>query len=490
MEVASPESVQKPLAVTGNLLDEASPIKTGKSIGSSGSAAANSKTAKGHKHGLSDQQSNHHALAFHQRTNSFFASDPAGTITSAESATVESDILFTDQEDHVEDLSLSRVSSTEISKNSNNTEDTVSWLRMPFMSFYRSWNKSFLGGSQKLDTLSDYDPVYISSFRESELQSGARLLLPVGVNDIVVPVYDDEPTSIISYVLLSDDYLNQLSDEPERQRDAADSLYPTPMLSFDSLNIQGHSFDETVLESSRSVGPGDEAFLSFSTSRSSLDPLSYTKALHARVSFGVDGPLGQVASRHQKGGKDFKMDFLVMENSFFGRNLSRLYDLKGSSRSRYNPDTSGSNKVLLDQNLIEAMPTSPIFVGNKAKRVLERAVWNDTAFLASVDVMDYSLLVGVDEEKNELVLGIIDFMRQYTWDKHLETWVKASGILGGPKNASPTVISPKQYKRRFRKAMTTYFLMVPDQWSPPAVAPSKSQTDLSEEKPLTNHDPC
>lgn len=86
-------------------------------------------------------------------------------------------------------------------------------------------------------------------------------------------------------------------------------------------------------------------------------------------------------------------------------------------------------------------------------------------FLQSVDVMDYSLLVGVDDERKELVLGIIDFMRQYTWDKHLETWVKASGILGGPKNAAPTIISPMQYKKRFRKAMTTYFLTVPDQWS-------------------------
>ncbi|KAJ4867626.1 core protein [Raphanus sativus] len=80
----------------------------------------------------------------------------------------------------------------------------------------------------------------------------------------------------------------------------------------------------------------------------------------------------------------------------------------------------------------------------------------------TVDVMDYSLLVGFDEDRKELVLGIIDFMRQYTWDKHLETWVKASGILGGPKNASPTIVSPKQYKRRFRKAMTTYFLTVPE----------------------------
>lgn len=90
----------------------------------------------------------------------------------------------------------------------------------------------------------------------------------------------------------------------------------------------------------------------------------------------------KVTSKHLKGGKESKMDVLVMENLLFRRTVTRLYDLKGSARSRYNPDSSGKNKVLLDQNLIEAMPTSPIFVGNKAKRLLERAVWNDTGFLA------------------------------------------------------------------------------------------------------------
>lgn len=90
----------------------------------------------------------------------------------------------------------------------------------------------------------------------------------------------------------------------------------------------------------------------------------------------------KVASKHLKGGRESKMDVLVMENLLFQRSVTRLYDLKGSSRSRYNPDSTGTNKVLLDQNLIEAMPTSPIFVGNKAKRLLERAVWNDTSFLA------------------------------------------------------------------------------------------------------------
>jgi 1-phosphatidylinositol-3-phosphate 5-kinase len=73
--------------------------------------------------------------------------------------------------------------------------------------------------------------------------------------------------------------------------------------------------------------------------------------------------------------------------------------------------------------------------------------------------MDYSLLVGVDKQKHEL-----DYLRQYTWDKQLETWVKTSLVV--PKNVSPTVISPKEYKKRFRKFMSKYFLTVPDTWSP------------------------
>ncbi|XP_061340852.1 1-phosphatidylinositol-3-phosphate 5-kinase FAB1B isoform X2 [Gastrolobium bilobum] len=467
------------------------------------------------------------------------------------------------------------------SKGHDNMEDSLSWLGMPFLNFYRQFNKNFFASTQKLDTLVDYNPIFVSSFRKLELQGGARLLLPIGVNDTVIPVYDDEPSSIIAYALMSSDYHSQLTDEGERPKEGMDlaSSYFSESGTFQSFT----STDESAFDSLKSFGSTEDMILSLSGSRnaSMLDPMSYTKAMHARVSFGEDGPLGkvkysvtcyyakrfealrrvccpseldyvrslsrckkwraqggksnvffaktlddrfiikqvtktelesfikfgpeyfkylsesigsgsptclakilgiyQVTSKHLKGGKESRIDVLVMENLLFRRTVTRLYDLKGSSRSRYNPDSSGKNKVLLDQNLIEAMPTSPIFVGNKAKRLLERAVWNDTGFLAVIDVMDYSLLVGVDEEKHELVLGIIDFMRQYTWDKHLETWVKASGILGGPKNTSPTVISPKQYKKRFRKAMTTYFLMLPDQWSPPSIIPSHSQSDFGED---------
>jgi len=80
-----------------------------------------------------------------------------------------------------------------------------------------------------------------------------------------------------------------------------------------------------------------------------------------------------------KAGKEVRMDLMVMENIFFERKISRVYDLKCSLRSRY---TAGDSKVLLDSNLIEALHTKPIFLGSKAKRRLERAVWNDTSFLA------------------------------------------------------------------------------------------------------------
>ncbi|XP_015972438.1 1-phosphatidylinositol-3-phosphate 5-kinase FAB1B [Arachis duranensis] len=453
------------------------------------------------------------------------------------------------------------------------------WPGMPFANPFSSINKTSVFNSQKLV---DYNPVHILSFRELERQNGARLLLHAGINDAIVAVYDDEPTSIISYVLMSIDYHVQMS-ESDKAKDSADSSVSLPLFDTTSL-LSLSSFDESIASSYRSFGSSDESMLSTAGSQSLLvgDPLLYTKDLHARVSFSDDsnslakvkytvtcyfakrfealrrtccpsetdfvrslsrckkwGAQGgksnvffaktlddrfiikqvtktelesfikfapayfkylsesistgsptclakilgiyQVTSKHLKGGKETKMDVLVMENLLYRRNIRRLYDLKGSSRSRYNPDTTGSNKVLLDQNLIESMPTSPIFVGNKAKRLLERAVWNDTAFLASIYVMDYSLLVGVDEDKHELVLGIIDFMRQYTWDKHLETWVKTSGILGGPKNTSPTVISPQQYKKRFRKAMSAYFLMVPDQWSPPDLHPGGSQSEFCDE---------
>ncbi|KAI3784276.1 hypothetical protein L1987_43372 [Smallanthus sonchifolius] len=156
-----------------------------------------------------------------------------------------------------------------------------------------------------------------------------------------------------------------------------------------------------------------------------------------------------------------KHDLMVMENITYCRKVTRQYDLKGALYARYNAAADGGGDVLLDQNFVNDMNVSPLYVNTKAKRNLQRAVWNDTAFLYSINVMDYSLLVGVDVERKELVCGIIDYVRQYTWDKQLENWVKSFVV---PKNQLPTIISPKEYKKRFRKFIDTHLFAVPDDW--------------------------
>lgn len=76
--------------------------------------------------------------------------------------------------------------------------------------------------------------------------------------------------------------------------------------------------------------------------------------------------------------------------------------------------------------------------------------------------MDYSLLVGIHQESQELVVGIVDFIGPYNWYKKLEGKGKSTikETLGGD-SESVTVISPDRYSARFRNAIDQYFLMVP-----------------------------
>ncbi|KAL0116123.1 hypothetical protein PUN28_011173 [Cardiocondyla obscurior] len=158
---------------------------------------------------------------------------------------------------------------------------------------------------------------------------------------------------------------------------------------------------------------------------------------------------------------------LIMENLFYNRNITDKFDLKGSVRNRLvNPDDTchEGELVLLDENLLNMSCDSPLYIRSHSKAVLNRAIEQDTKFLADNSVMDYSLLVGLEPSSDELVLGIIDYIRTFTWDKKLETMVKKSGILGG-QGKLPTIISPQEYRARFIAAMHRYFLPVPDRWS-------------------------
>lgn len=50
----------------------------------------------------------------------------------------------------------------------------------------------------------------------------------------------------------------------------------------------------------------------------------------------------------------------------------------------------------------------------------------DTSFLCTLNMMDYSLLCGIDADSGELVVGIIDYIRMYTFDKSMETFGKTA----------------------------------------------------------------
>ncbi|QDZ23907.1 phosphatidylinositol phosphate kinase [Chloropicon primus] len=410
--------------------------------------------------------------------------------------------------------------------------------------------------SQSLQSMkSATDPIpHFKTLNTSALSWSGRFTLPQSTEEKVVAVFDDEPTSLIGYVLMSNQYHERLEElkQESLQKSVENMSTSSPsagdqsnatsqdsavtgsdtakelILSEDTTHIR-HSFEDFAKDGQSKVhfqvtvyyatqfqeirrlfGKGDETFIHsllrckkwetkggksnayfaktlddrFVVKQMSKTEISsfltfapsYFRYMNTKLDstkercclakiFGVY----QVVIKHPSsaGGasKDIRLDVMIMENIFYAKAISRIYDLKGSIRSRYNAEPTASNAVLLDENLLEILPASPILVEQDARAKLERSMWKDTSFLAQLGVMDYSLLVGIDEINGELVVGIIDYIRQYTWDKQLETWVKSSGILGGAGKV-PTIISPKQYMKRFRIAMMVYFTLVPSDEPP------------------------
>ena len=76
-------------------------------------------------------------------------------------------------------------------------------------------------------------------------------------------------------------------------------------------------------------------------------------------------------------------------------------------------------QVLLDDNLMELTRGRPFPLKHRAKLFFHKAVQNDTLFLSIVNVVDYSILAGFDENTHEVVVGIIDYMRQVNTSKRL-----------------------------------------------------------------------
>ncbi|XP_074857435.1 1-phosphatidylinositol 3-phosphate 5-kinase isoform X2 [Carettochelys insculpta] len=166
----------------------------------------------------------------------------------------------------------------------------------------------------------------------------------------------------------------------------------------------------------------------------------------------------RIGYKNSQNNTEKKLDLLVMENLFYGRKMAQVFDLKGSLRNRNVKTDTGKEScdvVLLDENLLKMVRDNPLYIRSHCKAVLRASIHSDSHFLSSHLIIDYSLLVGRDDTSNELVVGIIDYIRTFTWDKKLEMVVKSTGILGGQ----------ELYRTRFCEAMDKYFLMVPDHWT-------------------------
>lgn len=195
----------------------------------------------------------------------------------------------------------------------------------------------------------------------------------------------------------------------------------------------------------------------------------------------------QIGSHNRVNGKKLMEQVVVMQNLFHERTIHHVFDLKGSTRSRYTrviaheqhssgppnrasrtPSTGpahsqDSNPVLLDENFLEFTHGRPLPLQDQAKAYFDNAVLNDTLFLSLINVVDYSILVGINHTDQYLIVGIIDYMRQYDIIKKVERMGKSVGMIAG--QAEPTVIQPPNYRNRFQTAMSKYFMMVPNRWT-------------------------
>ena len=127
-------------------------------------------------------------------------------------------------------------------------------------------------------------------------------------------------------------------------------------------------------------------------------------------------------------------------------------------QERHTKEKAQKNDVTLwDGDWVEGRYKSLLLIHSHSKKIIREAILNDTQFLTDSNIMDYSLLVGVDDEKKELVAGIVDFIGAYTLYKRIENRGKTIG-----RNAKEvTVLPPDQYKDRFRDSIDQYFLAVP-----------------------------
>ena len=187
------------------------------------------------------------------------------------------------------------------------------------------------------------------------------------------------------------------------------------------------------------------------------------------------------------------------------RNMARLisgaitFDLKGMGPQRSKMSASvnerdprclgesiGTQEVLWDGDLRSIWNHEPILVDEQLLEYLRLSLDNDTMFLSALDSVDYSMILSYNRighagsHTDSMSVGIVDYLRNFTWDKRLESVVKSinSNIsavrdripwrIGAQTQDSlqnynlelekaPTIINPDLYAKRFRNNIISLF---------------------------------
>lgn len=102
-----------------------------------------------------------------------------------------------------------------------------------------------------------------------------------------------------------------------------------------------------------------QAFLKFAPAYFNI----ISEALFHELPTAIAKMLGffQIVIKNPATGTEIKWDVLVMENLFYDRSPTRIFDLKGSMRNRKIQSTGEQNEVLLDENMVEFIYESPLF---------------------------------------------------------------------------------------------------------------------------------
>ncbi|KAI8646176.1 hypothetical protein BD408DRAFT_381112 [Parasitella parasitica] len=166
------------------------------------------------------------------------------------------------------------------------------------------------------------------------------------------------------------------------------------------------------------------------------------------------------------------LDVLVMEHLFFNQSIYKRFDFKGIQDRHVDEFRKQQHDTTLwDGDWLNEYRTR-LPVHEQSKSIIELAIINDTEFLYKCNIMDYSLLVGIDDNNCEMTVGIVDFIGAYTWYKKLES--KSKSTLQPRKEV--TVVPPDQYRIRFCREVCDYFVAIPGKFD--LVIPSKCLPSL------------